>query len=115
MFTTSSKRAWSGLRPASAMGSVMFSSAVNVGMRLYDWNTKPIWSRRMSVSCFSDARLISVSPRNIWPDVSRSSPAMQWSSVDLPEPDGPMIAEYLWRANSASTLSSACTAVSPAP
>ena len=46
----------------------------------------------MSVSCFSLARLISTSPRKIWPDVSRSRPARQCSSVDFPEPDGPMIA-----------------------
>ena len=29
---------------------------------------------------------------NTWPDVSESSPARQCISVDLPEPDGPMIA-----------------------
>ena len=91
---TWSSHASSGLRPASAIGSVMFSSAVSVGMRLYDWNTKPMRSRRTCVSCFSVSALRSTSPRNTWPLVRRSSPAMQCSSVDLPEPDGPMIAVY---------------------
>ena len=46
-----SNHSWSGLRPASSSGSVMFSSAVSVGTRLNDWNTKPIRSRRSRVSC----------------------------------------------------------------
>ena len=33
-----------------------------------------------------------MSPMNTWPDVTVSRPAMQCMSVDLPEPDGPMIA-----------------------
>ena len=39
---TSSSHSWSGLRPASAIGSVMFSAAVSVGTRLNAWKTKPI-------------------------------------------------------------------------
>ena len=46
----------------------------------------------MSVSSFSLHSLICVSPRKICPDVNWSSPAMQCSKVDFPEPDGPMIA-----------------------
>ena len=49
-------------------------------------------SRRISVSCFSDAALISTSPRKTAPELTRSSPARQCSNVDLPEPDGPMMA-----------------------
>ena len=39
--------------PPSISGSVMFSSAVSVGIRLYAWKTKPTCSRRSSVSCLS--------------------------------------------------------------
>ena len=37
-----SSHCWSGLRPAMSIGSVMFSIAVNVGIRLNDWKMKPI-------------------------------------------------------------------------
>ena len=80
-------------RPAT-IGSVMFSSAVSVGMRLYVWNTKPMRSRRICVSSFSlSATELDVAEEHL-ARRERSSPAMQCSSVDLPEPDGPMIAVY---------------------
>ena len=41
------------MEKAAEMDERMFSSAFNVGIRLYDWKTKPMWSRRTSVSCFS--------------------------------------------------------------
>ena len=53
---------WSGLRPARAIGSVMFSMAVSVGTRLKAWNTKPTRSRRSVVSLRSLRRVRSVSP-----------------------------------------------------
>ena len=84
-------------------------------MRLNDWNTKPMRSRRTSVSCFSLDALISTSPMNTWPDVTRSRPARQCSSVDLPEPDGPMIAVNWCDANSTEMWSSARTSASPWP
>ena len=92
MSITWSSHAESGFRPASDIGKVMFSSAVSVGIRLYDWKTNPMLSRRTIVSCFSDAALISTSPRKIRPELTRSRPARQCSNVDFPEPDGPMIA-----------------------
>jgi hypothetical protein len=82
----------SGLRPAIASGSSTFSAAVRVGSRLNAWKTKPTLSRRSRVSCFSDRLLSSVSPMKMRPVVIRSSPARQCISVDLPEPDGPMMA-----------------------
>ena len=93
----------------------MFSSAVSVGIRLKVWNTNPIESRRIRVSCFSEQALISTSPRKICPDVTRSRPARQCSRVDFPDPDGPMIAVYRWRSNSTSIPSSARTSASPEP
>ena len=49
------------------------------------------------------------------PDVSVSSPARQCISVDLPEPDGPMIAVNLLGSNATVTPSRATTSLSPTP
>src|SRR6266550_908636 len=112
---TASYQSGSGLSPASARGRRMFSAADSVGTRLNDWNTKPTRSRRSSVSCLSLSELRSTSPSRICPPVRASRPARQCSSVDLPEPDGPMIAVNCPSGNSAVTSSRATTAVSPLP
>src|ERR1039458_4515080 len=52
---------------------------------------------------------------NVSPEVSRSSPARQWRSVDFPDPDAPMIAVNCRAAKSALIPSRARTAVSPRP
>ncbi len=70
----------------------MFSSAVSVGSRLNCWKMKPTLVRRSVVSPPSDSPVSRVSPMNTSPRVTESSPARQCMSVDLPEPDGPMIA-----------------------
>ena len=93
----------------------MFSAAVMVGSRLNDWKMKPIRSRRSRVSALSLSEVISVSPRNTWPEVGRSRPASMCSSVDLPEPEGPMIAVNWPSRRPTVTLSSAATAASPVP
>ena len=93
----------------------MFSDAVSVGIRLNDWKTKPMRSRRMIVSSLSERDPRSTSPRYTWPLVSVSRPARQCISVDLPEPDGPMIAVKRPAANSTDTSSRARTSVSPLP
>jgi hypothetical protein len=49
------------------------------------------------------------------PDVAVSRPARQCISVDLPEPDGPMIAVNSPRRNSTDKPSRARTPVSPEP
>ena len=90
--TTLSTQAGSGFRPARSIGSVMFSAAFRVGIRLKLWKTKPTWSRRTWVRSLSLSVVRSVSPMKTWPEVSESSPATQCMSVDLPDPDGPMIA-----------------------
>ena len=46
----SSKNAGSGFSPAIESGSTMFSSAVSIGSRLKNWKTKPMCSRRSSVT-----------------------------------------------------------------
>lgn len=98
-----------------AIGSVMFSSAVRVGSRLNAWKTKPTLSRRSRVSCRSLRPDSSVSPIRVEPALTASRPAMQCISVDLPEPDGPMIAVNRPRSNSTETESSATTRASPRP
>ena len=93
MVTTPLIHCSSPFRPASRSGSVTFSMALSVGMRLYAWKTNPMRSRRRIVSSWSFSVLRSSSPMNARPDVSESTPAMQCSSDDFPEPEGPMIAE----------------------
>ena len=89
----------SGLRPAIESGSSTFSSAVRTGIRLKNWKTKPSLSRRSRVSSASSRPVIS-SPSSVTvPEVGRSSPARMCISVDLPEPDGPMIALKRPRSN----------------
>src|SRR5690349_19823542 len=51
---------------------------------------KPMWRARNAASARSDRLLTSVPPIWIEPRVGRSIPASRLSSVDLPEPDGPI-------------------------
>jgi hypothetical protein len=112
---TVSSQAGSGFRPAMSMGRVMFSSAVRVGSRLNAWKTKPIRSRRSLVSSLSFSDASSVPPTRTEPEVKVSRPATQCISVDLPEPDGPMIAVNSASRKSMVTPSRATTRVSPWP
>ena len=91
----------------------MFCSAVSVGSRLNDWKTKPILSRRTLVTWRSGIDTMSTSPMNTDPAVGRSRPAMQCISVDLPDPDGPMIAVNEPLAMATETSSTATTGASP--
>ena len=93
----------------------MFSSALSVGTRLNDWKTKPSFSRRSFVSWRSESWCRSTPPTMMRPDVNVSRPARQCINVDLPEPDGPMIAVQRPAGIATSTPSSARTAVSPDP
>jgi hypothetical protein len=93
----------------------MFSARSSVGSRLNDWKMKPIRSRRSRVSALSLSEVISVSPRYTSPDVGRSRPARTCSSVDLPEPEGPMIAVNSPSPRPTLTLSRAATVLSPVP
>ena len=93
----------------------MFSSAVRVGSRLKDWKTNPSRSRRRIVRSRSESEARSVLPMYTCPLVSVSRPAMQCSNVDLPDPDGPMIAVNSPAGSSSVTSSSAVTTVSPVP
>jgi hypothetical protein len=93
----------------------MFSSALSVGSRLNCWKMKPTFSRRSRVSCFSFRVVMSTSPIHADPLLSRSRPAAHCISVDLPEPDGPMMAVNLARSKPTVTPLSARTSASPWP
>ena len=69
----------------------MFSRAVRVSSRLESWKMKPSCSRRkrVSLSCFS--RVTSAPLITTLPLVTVSMVDTQLSSVDLPEPDAPMM------------------------
>jgi hypothetical protein len=101
--------------PASIGGSVMFSRALSTGIRLNAWKTKPSLSRRSAVNRLSSRFASSWPSTTTEPDVGRSSPASRCMSVDLPEPDGPMIAVNSPAGNAIVTPRNACTAASPSP
>ena len=84
-------------------------------MRLNDWKTKPIRSRRSRVRWRSFISVTFSSPMNTAPEVMSSNPARQCMRVDLPDPDGPMIAVNPPAANATVTSSRARTSVSPDP
>jgi hypothetical protein len=77
------------------------------------WKTKPISRLRIRASSSS------VRPATRWPfrmyspAVGESRQPMRFISVDLPEPDGPMIATYSLRVISRSTPRSARTVSVP--
>ena len=93
----------------------MFSLAVSTGSRLNAWKMNPMRSRRSWVKRASSRVVSSTPSTRTVPDVGRSSPASTCMSVDLPEPDGPMMAVNSPEGKATSTPSSARTAVSPSP
>ena len=101
--------------PASRDGSATFCAAVSAPSRLKDWKTKPSRSRRSRASALSPSAETSVSPRCTRPEVGRSSPAADCSSVDLPDPEGPMTAVNVPGSKPSVTPSSARTVPSPEP
>src|SRR5689334_15017904 len=68
-----------------------FSSAVLCGKRLYCWNTIDTSLRSASLSASVLSRCTSKSATRIVPRSIGTSALMHRSSVDLPEPDGPMM------------------------
>jgi hypothetical protein len=93
----------------------MFSSAVSIGSRLKNWKTKPMWRRRSFVRSVSPSFEIAVPPISTSPELGLSSPARMCISVDLPDPDGPMIPVSWPCRTSIETPRRAWTAVSPSP
>ncbi len=79
------------------------------------WNTNPMASRLSRASARSDIRVMSCPSSQISPAVGRSSPPSRYSSVDLPQPLGPIIATVSPRATSRSTSSTARTKLASRP
>ena len=93
----------------------MFSLAVRVGTRLNAWNTKPMRSRRRLVSALSLSLPSAVPSTTASPEVGVSSAARQCISVDLPDPEGPMMAVNSPFIRSTVTPSRARTSASSVP
>ena len=102
-------------RPASSNGSSTFSLTDSVGTRLKAWKTKPTWLRRKRVRALSSSRDKVAPPSTTSPLVTSSRPAATFIRVDLPDPDGPMMAVKSPRRMSTVTSSRATTAPCPTP
>ena len=88
------------------------SAALKEAMRLYSWKTKPTWRARNRARSAGRIPEVTVPSMVTWPSVGSSSPAMQCSSVDLPDPEAPTTAVKLPSGRSASTWSRAVTRAS---
>ena len=77
--------------PFTVSASAMFSKPVSVSSRFESWKMKPSCSRRNFVS-WRDFRRVTSSPlTSTAPPVTLSMVETQLSSVDLPEPEAPMM------------------------
>ena len=90
----------------------MFSSTLSSSMRLKLWNTKPICPLRMPVRSFSFSSDTSWPSSQYWPEVGLSRSPRMFSSVDLPHPEGPIIATNSPSSTLNVTLSSAIVSTS---
>ena len=85
-----------GSSPRSSSGTWTFSSAVRVGIRWNDWNTKPTArGAQPRALVLVEARRGPGRRAARGPLVGRSSPASRPRSVLLPLPEGPVIARML--------------------
>ena len=112
---SASRRATRTGTPSSSRGSATFSPAVSDPTRLASWNTKPRWRRRSIASWAALAPTVESCPIRTSPCVGWSSPPARFSSVDLPDPLGPMTATSSPSHRVSETSRSAVTAVGPSP
>jgi len=73
-------------------GNVTFSRTLIPSRRLKNWNTIPMWRLRILASALSSISLRASPATNISPSLGTSRPATRFNNVDLPHPDGPMMA-----------------------
>ena len=91
----------------TSMGArVQLSSTDLLLKRLKPWNTMPIFWRRAFRLTFKSIK--SCPSNQMWPESASSSKLMQRSSVDLPEPDAPMMHTTSPRLTSRSMPLSTC-------
>ena len=102
------------LRKSPAIMSLRTSPTVSNGMTA-DFLSYSVVIARSKVSSLSLSVVRSVSPMNIAPDVSVSRPARQCRSVDLPDPEGPMMAVSRPASKLMEIPSRARTSVGPLP
>ena len=88
--------------------SAMFSYAVSVSSRFESWKMKPRSSRRNFASSLPASAVTSRPPTTMVPLDGLSMVARQFSSVDLPDPLGPMMPVNSPHATAKLTRSSAC-------
>ena len=106
-------RACRGVAPASRAGSSTLSATVIVDNRLKNWNMKPTCLRRSTAQAEADSPSTRCPRSQISPRVAGSRPPSTCSSVDFPEPDGPMIATNSPTPTSRSTPRTASTGTPP--
>jgi hypothetical protein len=90
-----------------------FSNAVSAGKRLKVWNTKLTPWRLNSNSALRDIRVMSHPATTTRPSVGESRAPIMFSSVVLPEPDGPSTTTNSSGRTSNDTSASAITSFPP--
>jgi hypothetical protein len=93
--------------PASCAGSSTLSATVRSSSRLKNWKIIPISRRRNRAAAVSPRVSIRCPATVTVPLLGRSSPAIRFSSVDFPPPDGPITATASPAATARSTRSTA--------
>jgi len=101
--------------PSSSKGKATFSAAVRPGRRLKSWKTWPTVLRLRRALSLRDILESEAPAMRTSPLVGSSRLPAIVSSVDFPEPDGPITATSEPRSTPKSTSESACTSVAPAP
>ncbi|MNC38968.1 hypothetical protein D3C75_876010 [compost metagenome] len=76
--------------PFGFMASSRFSSGFKQPIRLGFWNTSPILSRRKASSSASLRKSTCFPSTWTLPEVGSANSARIFSSVDLPQPEGPI-------------------------
>src|SRR5215472_2233287 len=99
--------------PAYVSGSSTLSTADVRDKRLKPWKTKPSFLLRIAASASPDSLETSLPSRKYEPDVGVSRQPMMFMNVDLPDPDGPMMAMKSPPATESETPSSAATSSDP--
>ena len=90
-------------RPASCCASRTLPATVRWSTRLPLWNSTPIIRARSAARTRSGRRVIGSPAMRTWPPSGSSRPARQASSVDLPDPEGPVTATSLAAVRPAAT------------
>ena len=97
------------------MGSSTFFTALVRASRLNPWKTKPSFWLRIAASSFLPSPSTRAPSSVYEPDVGVSRHPSRFISVDLPDPEAPMMATSSPRVTVRSTARRACTSFVPLP